>query len=879
MQNGRKTYILNIDDPLRLDINSYWIGPDFASSVLGPAVSIKAFYSTPYTTEEVDSFYQKRQTIKVIKQAAFGKVQTPAAAQSTRPDQKAPPITTRNSALQLDGEFSLPPSTGRTSASPPPDTQADQTFQQYVLTNFVSYFDMHSSDDTSTKDVVYDTETPIVVKDFSTTTDPAIGANEVKEEFLINFLEKRYEDVTSAPSISELSLPNFYEVVTSNGPPQESFLDDYINNIPSPNSTYENIVISMDNYQDLERLNGYGQIFPLEVKLSPNNAAVTRQTSFYEALINSSLDSTLIDLASRSNFDAGAILGDKFFRMEEMVTSGSTPTTRASTVNLKTIDLLEWSREVSTIIEGLTQEFATSNKVYLGSETLSVDIAKGNTSALQQVLSSAIFLGKIKDITKDNLRSFKEINEGQKSYSEAVFYKVEKYTSFDDPTPVQNIWIPNIDQVDPIEYVDTQVKYNKQYFYRVFAYNAVVGTKYYYDTSTFKSSFVSPPLFEMPIVANDKIDEFGLTGTPSSTSTISSAGGFSAPAPTSFDGLTPDVKPELGTNVGFDPTGQKRTKAEKSNFSLPAGPELGSPPAPVDVGSLNINADYFQIDVITKPDVSLIRSHLFDFNGSILDDPPMIPDVNFIPHVGIDNKITINMNSQIGEYIAIPVVLNSEDSDFIMALRNSRGLPADSPIRYRTDDETSAFEIYRTQKKPTSYEDFSNSLRDVVSTLQKSAFEAIYPWSHSYEDTLIPNEEYYYMIRSVDMHNHKSYPSPVYKIRMVNDSGAIYPLTEVIDMEPAPKPKQNSREFKKFLQIVPAFPQMQIDYDASALITESGKIVNKAPADASGIVLGVESPRLFGDSTSGQTFKIRLISKHTGKKLDLNVTFKVENDL
>ena len=135
------------------------------------------------------------------------------------------------------------------------------------------------------------------------------------------------------------------------------------------------------------------------------------------------------------------------------------------------------------------------------------------------------------------------------------------------------------------------------------------------------------------------------------------------------------------------------------------------------------------------------------------------------------------------------------------------------------------------------------------------------------------------MIRSVDMHNHKSYPSPVYKIKMVNDSGAIYPLVEVIEMKPTPKPKQNFKEFKKFLQIVPAFPQMQIDYDGSNLITGNGKIVNKAPADASEVVLGIENPRLFGDSTSGQTFKIRLISKHTGKKLDLNVTFKVENDL
>lgn len=877
MQNGKKTYILNIDDPLRLDINSYWVGQDFALSVFGEPTLLKAHYSSPAVTETVDSFYQKRQTIKVIKQAAFD---TRQEATTTQGPQEAPTISSRNSVLQMDGEFT-PPQSKRATQAAQTSVETPQTFQQYVLANFVSYFDMHNSDNTSTNDIVYNTETPIVVKDFSTTTNPGLGANEVKEEFLINFLEKRYEDATSIPSVSELSLPNFYEVITTNGPPQESFLDDYVNNIPAPNSTYENIIISMDNYQDLERLNGYGQIFPLEVKLSPNNAVVSGQSSFYGALINSSLDSTLMDLASRSDFTTGApILEDKFFHMEEVVVSGSTPATRASTVNLKTIDLLEWSREISTIIEGLTQEFATQNKVYLGSETLSVDIAKGNSSALQQILSSAIFLGKIKDITKDNLRSFREINEGQKSYSETVFYKIEKYTSFDAPTPIQNIWIPNIDQADPIEYVDTQVKYDKQYFYRVFAYNAVVGTKYYYDTSTFQSSFASPTLFEAPIASNDKIDEFGLTGAPKPS--LSAPGETALSAPSSFGAITPDIKPELGTNVGFDPTGQKRSKAERSAFSVPAvpaGPETGAPPAPVDVGSLGINADYFQIDVVTKPTVDLIKSHLFDFNGSVLDDPPMTPDVNFMPYMGVDNKIIINMNSQIGEYTNKPVILNSEDSEFIDSLRSSRGLPSDSPIRYRTDDETSAFEIYRTQERPASYEDFSNNLRDVVSTLQKSAFDTIYSWNHSYEDIIAPNEEYYYMIRSVDMHNHKSYPSPVYKIKMVNDSGAIYPLVEVIEMRPIPKPKQNFKEFKKFLQIVPAFPQMQIDYDGSNLITESGKITSKAPPNAENITLGTVVPKLFGTTSGGQTFKIRLISKHTGKKLDLNVTFKVENDL
>jgi hypothetical protein len=893
MKDGRITYTLDIDDPLRLEINSYWIGADFGTSVLGPPTKLIPHYSDSIMTESPTSLYQKRQMIKVIKDASFGasmgstifetgivttntEIGTNVGFDPTGQKQKQAGSSGYNPSMGLPILKEIPGS----KKGPEASTAATQTgFQGYVEANFVDYFKKHNSD-FPIQDIVYDMTTPIVIKDFSTTTNPLRGSNEVKEEFLINFLEKSYEDATSDPSISELSLPNFYKTITTNGPPSDSFLDEYASNV-SPSSadiSYENIIISMDNYEDLEALNGYDKVFPLEIKLSPDNSVLSGMAVFYDALNKSNLDATLIDLASRQSFDT-SVKENKFFKRTQIKGDHEDhvdPThvheddheETTTTINLETLNLLDWSRDLTIILEGLTTEFATENKVYLGSETLSINIAKGNSSALQQILSSAIFLGKVKDITRDNLRSFEELNSGKKSYSEIVFYKIEKYTSFDAPTPVQNIWVPNIDQIDPVEYVDTQVKYDKQYFYRVFAYSAVVGARYFYDMSTFQSSFGS------------------------STSTIT---------PPIEAGIV-TTNPEIGTNVGFDATAQKQNKAQSSSYSLPGisktpkGPstspnittqitnsklDFGQNPAPApnSVGSKNTKADYFQIDVITEPTVDLIKTHLFDFDGSILDDPPMIPDVNFITYMGVDDKIIINMHSQIGEYMNNPVILNSEDFDFIEALQNSRGIPTDSPVTYKTDDETAAFEVYRMEKMPISYEDFSNNLKSVVSTLQSDSSRAIYSWGSSYEDKIIPNTEYYYMIRSVDIHNHKSYPSPVYKVMIINDSGAIYPLVEVIEMRPPEKPKQNSIEFKKFLQIVPALPQTQIDYEASNLIADTGLLINSVAKLEPDVILGTESPRLFGDSVSGQTFKIRLISKHTGKKLDLNVTFKVENEL
>ncbi|MBC8410461.1 MAG: hypothetical protein H8E12_17345 [Rhodobacteraceae bacterium] len=757
MSDKTRTYILDISDPLRLDLNSYWIQDEFALGVLGQPTQMNSQYSIASLEPSTDVFYKKRQTIKVTKQAAFDSIQ-------------------KENNLGDHGE----------------QTGVPLSFTDYVISNFLPYFKSHAAPAAAIKNTVFQTHSPIVTKDFSTTSDPAMGINEVKEEFLINFLEKRFEDAIAPPSISELSLPNFYDVIKVGGnPPQDSYFDDYANNIPSPDDRYENIMISMDNYEEMERINGFDKVFPLEVKLSPYNAAVSRMTGFQDALDDSNLDLTLIDLMSRRldvQHVGGSVKNSYSYTMVELeiLPNSNARKTGVAEVKLESLDMLAWSRGISDVIDSLTDISPTSNKIYLGPDNLSINIAKGEAGTLREVLSSAMFLGRVKELIRDNLKSFSEINRGDKSYSEIVFYKVEKYTSPDAPTPIQNIWIPNLDQTDPIEYVDTQVKYNKQYTYKILAYSAVIGTKYYYDLSGYVS--------EVHVDGGDTEVTYGgtnltgIAGGVDDTTTVLMGG-----TNTTGVGMTTYTGPRtISTPQG---TGYANfTGGTSSPSVLTAGPNLtgvGSAgvigttaltagPNTTGIIDLNVGAnlggtgtsasspdEFFQIDVITEPTVELIRTELFNFSGFILDDPPMIPDVKFTSYIGIDNRITVNMHAQIGEYKNKPVILNSEDSDFIDSLRLARGYPPDSLITYKTADETSAFEVYRTETMPVSYDDFSNNLRATISTLQRDSFSTIYSWDMSHMDSVIPNKEYYYMIRSVDIHNHKSYPSPVYKIQMV----------------------------------------------------------------------------------------------------------------
>ena len=193
-------------------------------------------------------------------------------------------------------------------------------------------------------------------------------------------------------------------------------------------------------------------------------------------------------------------------------------------------------------------------------------------------------------------------------------------------------------------------------------------------------------------------------------------------------------------------------------------------------------------------------------------------------------------------------------------------------ITYRTDDEISGFEIYRLETPPLTYEDFSGNIRRTTSTLQRNDKQLIYSWDSCYKDIVEPNATYYYMVRAVDIHGHKSYPSAVYKVKLVNDSGAIYPLVETYEMKPDEKLRSGVKNFQKIIQVSPAMAQKAIDFEKSGLIDSNGILLNSAFTQKKNIVLGIEQKKVFGN-----TFKVRLVSKNTGKKLDLNLTFNVEN--
>jgi len=243
-------------------------------------------------------------------------------------------------------------------------------------------------------------------------------------------------------------------------------------------------------------------------------------------------------------------------------------------------------------------------------------------------------------------------------------------------------------------------------------------------------------------------------------------------------------------------------------------------------------------------------------NISISEKPPMPPEINIVPFVGVKDEIMVNLSANYGEITmsAIPI-LEEDVANFKNKLKSQGKIGSltnpKNTILFRGDDSAKTYELFKLTEKPASYKAFAEA--------QKITVDAEYP---SYRDKVVPNKFYYYTARTIDEHGNISNPTPIYEVKIVSNSGIIYSHIRVIDIKPDNSGLAMTKECKKYLAIVPAFDQFELPdtFDEKT-------VVGKKPA------IGKE---LF-DPNKKKRFKVRLISKSTGRRLDINVRFKHEH--
>jgi len=261
------------------------------------------------------------------------------------------------------------------------------------------------------------------------------------------------------------------------------------------------------------------------------------------------------------------------------------------------------------------------------------------------------------------------------------------------------------------------------------------------------------------------------------------------------------------------------------------------------------------------------------------DDPPVAPEVMFIPIKNMTNKIRIFMNGATGRLFTDPIVVNEADVQNLPKIRAYQKLPPSygTKVKYESDDPISRFEIFRIDpdidgnpQKPFSYSDFSSVQPLIVETPTANSCAII--------DVLEPNKKYYYMVRGVDYHGNVSLPSPLYEVELVMEPQASisYPIIKVVDFA-----KEVSYTMKKsmrrYFHISPKIVHTLLKSEImdNPNFFDSAKLISPA--------LGIVDDPLFinkeqSEDSKLRKFKIRMTSKQTGKKIDFNIKFVHEHE-
>lgn len=359
---------------------------------------------------------------------------------------------------------------------------------------------------------------------------------------------------------------------------------------------------------------------------------------------------------------------------------------------------------------------------------------------------------------KEKSRNFESILSGQPAKNEILAFRIEK--SSIDGEVIQNFYFFNDYESEVLDFIDTQVFYNKEYTYKIYAINAVVGSKYKY-------------------------------------STLENSGNITRQNPFSFS-------------------------------------------------------------VQTIPVLSLIETPYFEQQITMIDKPPMFPQVEVVPFFQEADRVGFRLTPTYGSIIEKPVQILVEDEIKILKMQNNsvnfsgEQEGPDRPVYYSSDNPPTEYEILLLDHAPTSYQDFSSAQRFVKQSNYNSGYMEL---------NLEPNKKYYMIFRASDSAG-ISNPSAVYTLTLNSHVDGIYIQFDEYDMVPADL--NEPMTFERVLKIDPSPEQMSVDFSEHI---QQENFYASAPL-VSELQLGVENLKVWD-----KDYKFRLISRTTGKAIDLNIKY------
>lgn len=272
------------------------------------------------------------------------------------------------------------------------------------------------------------------------------------------------------------------------------------------------------------------------------------------------------------------------------------------------------------------------------------------------------------------------------------------------------------------------------------------------------------------------------------------------------------------------------------------------------------------IDNVAK--ILLIENVYDEFVAKVKDRPPVFPEVSLNTYRQVDNKILISLKKGTATYKSEEIIIEETDNEIFSDIRKFQMLKEQDLIEFSGDDIVKAYQVFRTTQPPKNYSDFSNSLYKQVSTTIYEDKPSLYLGSTSFVDNIRPNVKYYYIFRSIDVHDQLSNPTEVYQVEIVNENGTIFPNIQIYEF-PKEEQRQKTKSVKRFLMLKPNTLQnyMQINVDGNEQSYTELQSSDK-------IKIGLKDESVFG-----KKYKLRIVSKNTNKIYDVNFSCEKQINL
>ena len=449
--------------------------------------------------------------------------------------------------------------------------------------------------------------------------------------------------------------------------------------------------------------------------------------------------------------------------------------------------------------------------------------------------------------------------------TETMAYRIEKTaTIINDngvPTtgPIQNIYFTNSTNLGiELSYLDSQVRPNTSYTYRVYEYILTKGYRYKYSD-----------LRPTRLIANNNLDgttfrllESAFSFTPIISADLQNCLEFydantnlTAPAiaPLSEENLAISLSEAQVIDDKWGPYGL--TKLSSTNTSGPTGAQVRS--------SERYIADFY---VHIEPSLKLVETLVAEKELKITDSPPHAPDVTPYQKMNDSQIIGFYIMQDAPIPTTYPTPLNITEEIMRQDYLNAYGYTTAEKIKNVSISKSRYLEVYRIDRRPNSISDFDDSLI-YTKDLKIEGYDNVHR-NCFYEEKVTTNKKYYYIFRFRNENGILGQWSPIQVVELINDGGYKYADFGVIYESSFRifKDLVTTKPFKKLFRAPPAIPQVAVD-DSEA------DYDSPAYEQYSNIKVGSVDDPLWD-----KTFKIRLTSKKTGNKIDLNVTYRLREN-